>query len=77
MPSNVPDFRTLLRETKKSAVHLEMRDQYSVADEAEQFAAWKAGHRYSLEDRDEWWHPFHDFVVETCPSSSPAALRTC
>ncbi|MFE7530170.1 DUF6879 family protein [Kitasatospora sp. NPDC057542] len=54
-----------------------MRDQYSVADEAEQFAAWKAGHRYSLEDRDEWWHPFHDFVVETCPSSSPAALRTC
>ncbi|MFK0191367.1 DUF6879 family protein [Kitasatospora sp. NPDC090308] len=65
MQSNAPDFRTLLRETEKSAVHLEMRDQYSIADEVEQFAAWKAGHRYAMENRSEWWHPFHDFVVET------------
>jgi hypothetical protein len=42
-----------------------MRDQYSVADEAEQFAAWQAGHRYTMENQAEWWHPFHDFVVET------------
>ncbi|MBT2676627.1 hypothetical protein J7E95_38765 [Streptomyces sp. ISL-14] len=39
MPQNdVPDFTELLRSAQHSAVHLEMRDVYSVGDEADDFA---------------------------------------
>ncbi len=34
MQSDVPDFETLLRETTKSAVLLEMRGAYGVGDES-------------------------------------------
>uniref|UniRef100_A0AAU2JK79 DUF6879 domain-containing protein n=1 Tax=Streptomyces sp. NBC_00049 TaxID=2903617 RepID=A0AAU2JK79_9ACTN len=40
---NVPDFSTLLEQTQTSAVHLEMRDSYGVASEADSFEAFRRG----------------------------------
>ncbi|MFJ3975926.1 MULTISPECIES: DUF6879 family protein [Streptomyces] len=37
MSQNVPDFAELLRGAERTAVHLEMRDLYSVGDEAATF----------------------------------------
>ncbi len=39
MPQNVPSFDELMEATRTSAVHLEMRDQYAVGDEAEDYDA--------------------------------------
>ncbi|NWF30554.1 hypothetical protein HW130_30595 [Streptomyces sp. PKU-EA00015] len=64
MPLKVPPFAELLAGCQRSALHLEMRDVYGVADEDEDFAAWKAGHRYDLNDRASWWNGFHDVVAE-------------
>lgn len=47
-----------------SAVHLEMRDAYGVANEVEGFAAWKQGHRLDPADRASWWRPWLDLVQE-------------
>ncbi|WP_043465277.1 DUF6879 family protein [Kitasatospora sp. MBT66] len=41
MTQSAPDFAELLRGAKRSAVHLEMRDSYSVGDEAEAFEHFK------------------------------------
>ncbi|MFE3504661.1 DUF6879 family protein [Kitasatospora sp. NPDC059160] len=55
MQSNVPDFETLLRETTKSAVHLEMRDAYGVGDESSGFARWlRTGERDNNPNSDYW-----------------------
>jgi hypothetical protein len=43
MSQNIPDFAELMRTTRRSAVHLEMRDAYAVADEADAFAAFRRG----------------------------------
>lgn len=44
MPQNsVPSFAELIAGCHRSAVHLEMRDAYGVAEEAADFAAWKRG----------------------------------
>ncbi|MCX4825125.1 hypothetical protein OG883_35745 [Streptomyces sp. NBC_01142] len=64
MPQKVPPFAELLADCQRSAVHLEMRDVYGVADEDADFAAWKSGHRYDLEDRSTWWNGFHEVVAE-------------
>ncbi|MFE6128849.1 DUF6879 family protein [Streptomyces sp. NPDC056437] len=64
MPQKVPPFAELLADCQRSAVHLEMRDVYGVADEDADFAAWKSGQRYDLEDRSSWWNDFHDVVAE-------------
>ncbi|MEV7598642.1 DUF6879 family protein [Kitasatospora sp. NPDC089797] len=55
MQSNVPDFATLLREAKTSAVHLEMRDAYGVGDESSGFARWlRTGERDNDPNSDYW-----------------------
>ncbi len=64
MPQNEPDFYELLRSTRRSAVHLEMRDAYGLADEAEDFTAWRDGHRTDWADRSLWWNSFHTAVAE-------------
>ncbi|MDI3419494.1 DUF6879 family protein [Streptomyces luteolus] len=64
MPQSVPSFVELLRGCEKSAVHLEMRDSYSVANERAQFDAWRAGSDASRTDpqlRQAWL----DIVQET------------
>lgn len=64
MPFNVPPFAELLADCRHSAVHLETRDVYGVAEEDADFAAWRAGRRYDLTDRSSWWNSFHDAVAD-------------
>ncbi|SEO01156.1 DUF6879 family protein [Actinacidiphila rubida] len=64
MSQTVPPFADLLAQCQTSAVHLEMRDVYGVADEDADFAAWRAGHRHSLDNRAQWWNVFHDSVAK-------------
>jgi hypothetical protein len=64
MPQKVPPFAELLSGCRRSAVHLEMRDVYGVAEEDEDFASWLAGHRYDLADRASWWNDFHTSVAD-------------
>jgi len=64
MSQTVPPFADLLAECRSSAIHLEMRDVYGVADEDEDFSAWRTGRRHSPETRSEWWNSFHDSVSQ-------------
>ncbi|MDT0304329.1 DUF6879 family protein [Streptomonospora wellingtoniae] len=64
MQPNVPTFIDMLADCHKSALHLEMRDAYAVADEAEDFEAWKRGHRTDWDDRESWWHPYYQAVAD-------------
>lgn len=64
MPLKVPPFAELLADCRRSAVHLELRDVYGVADEDTDFAAWRAGHRFDLDDRVSWWNDFHTSVSD-------------
>lgn len=64
MSQTVPPFAELLARCRHSAVHLETRDVYGVADEDADFAAWRAGRRHSRENREEWWNDFHSSVAE-------------
>lgn len=63
MPRSVPPFSELLAACQRSAVHLEMRDVYGVADEDQDFAAWKNGHRHDPDDRASWWNPFLEGIA--------------
>jgi hypothetical protein len=64
MSQTVPSFADLLAACRSSAVHMETRDVYGVADEDEDFAAWKAGLRHTPETRDQWWNAFHEEVFQ-------------
>ncbi|MEU5795862.1 DUF6879 family protein [Streptomyces sp. NPDC047813] len=62
MPQNVPSFDELVEAAQHSAVHLEMRDQYAVGDEADDFNAWlETGHR-DLDPASEYWSPWVDLI---------------
>jgi hypothetical protein len=61
----IPSFDELLRSASVSAVHLEMREVYTVASEQERIAAWREGRRDDPSDRASWWRPWHDLVAET------------
>lgn len=63
MQRSVPPFSELLAACQHSAVHLEMRDVYGVADEDQDFAAWKNGHRLDPADRASWWNPFLEGIA--------------
>ncbi|MDT0448810.1 DUF6879 family protein [Streptomyces hesseae] len=54
-------FTDLLANTRRSAVHLEMRDSYGIGEEAAEFEAWHAGWRPSSEP-GTWWNDFHTMV---------------
>ncbi|GIH98070.1 DUF6879 family protein [Planobispora takensis] len=45
----------------RSAIHLEMRDGYTLNDPA--YHAWQAGHRIDLNDRASWWRPWLQNIV--------------
>ncbi|MGW7521333.1 DUF6879 family protein [Streptomyces sp. NPDC054796] len=64
MPQNAqqPSFAECLRDTVRSAVHLETRDDYG---DNERFAAWRRGARIDWDDRSSWWRPFHDQIAGT------------
>ncbi|MFF7632561.1 DUF6879 family protein [Kitasatospora sp. NPDC008050] len=65
MPLNVPTFAEQLKAAQHTAVHLEMRDSYSVTKEVEAFTAWRDGFRHDPADRASWWRPFLDLIAET------------
>ncbi|MFI9584062.1 DUF6879 family protein [Streptomyces sp. NPDC052236] len=48
---NVPSFAELLEQTQRSAVHLEMRDVYAVANEAAVFEAFQRGEWSEAEEK--------------------------
>ncbi|MFF1788263.1 DUF6879 family protein [Kitasatospora sp. NPDC058243] len=62
MSQSVPKVDELLRNTQRSAVHLEMRDGYMQGDPA--LHAWRAGHRPDPDDRASWWRPWLDVIAE-------------
>ncbi|RAY12190.1 hypothetical protein DPM19_26060 [Actinomadura craniellae] len=61
----VPSHGELLASATVSAVHLEMRDVYTVDSEQERIAAWRDGHRYDPADRAAWWRPWLDLIAAT------------
>ncbi|NGO76179.1 hypothetical protein G6045_10945 [Streptomyces sp. YC504] len=61
MQSNVPPFSELLANTRSSAVHLEMRDDYGANPRLE---AWRRGERVDWADRDSWWHDFNQTIAD-------------
>ncbi|MFD3929674.1 DUF6879 family protein [Streptomyces sp. NPDC058614] len=65
MPSSVQTFAELIAGCTHSAVHLEMRDVYSVDKERQQIEAWRQGVRHDQADRASWWRPWLDLVQET------------
>lgn len=65
MPPKVPTFAEQLAAVRSSAVHLEMRDSYSVVKEAEAISAWRDGFRYDPADRASWWRPWLTLIEET------------
>lgn len=62
MPSNVPTFAELFDGAQRSAVHLEMRDAYGVADEAEDFVRWKSTGLRDVDPGSAYWAPWVDLV---------------
>ncbi|MDH6107917.1 hypothetical protein P3T36_006376 [Kitasatospora sp. MAP12-15] len=65
MTQSAMGFSDLLAAARHSAVHLEMRDTYAVADEAERIEQWRAGHRLDPADRASWWRPWLDTIATT------------
>ncbi|MEU8776523.1 DUF6879 family protein [Streptomyces sp. NPDC048606] len=65
MTQNVPDFTTMLRAAERSAVHLEMRDVYSVGDEVAEFEAFKRTGHVHLDPTAAWWPVWLGIVRET------------
>ncbi|MFE9063233.1 DUF6879 family protein [Streptomyces violaceusniger] len=61
MQSSIPPFSELLANTRESAVHLEMRDDYGTNPRLE---AWQRGERVDWADRESWWHPFHQTIAD-------------
>jgi hypothetical protein len=52
------DFNQLFRDFKHSAFHLEMQDEYGVADELEPFRKWLTGEP----DDYEWLREWHELI---------------
>ncbi|MBG0831576.1 hypothetical protein HS041_27975 [Planomonospora sp. ID67723] len=46
----------------RSALHLEMRDGYTLNDP--DYHAWQAGHRINLDDRTSWWRPWLQNITD-------------
>lgn len=61
MQSSVPPFSDLLANTLDSAVHLETRDDYGTNPRLE---AWQRGEQVDWNDRESWWHPFHQTIAD-------------
>jgi len=62
MSSIVPTIAELMDECTRSAVHLEMRDHYGVAAEADDFRTWLETGRLDTDPRSPDWAPWVDLV---------------
>lgn len=57
-----PDFERLFRSVARTAVHLEMRDDYGGSSPA--FAAWRERRPYDRSGPDAAWHALVDSVIQ-------------
>ncbi|CAL9545201.1 DUF6879 family protein [Streptomyces sp. NPDC090994] len=62
--NGVPSFAELLAGTRRSAVHLEMRDAYGVGAEAEEFEQFRRTGRVDLDPTARWWPEWLGIVRE-------------
>ncbi|MEU6324942.1 DUF6879 family protein [Streptomyces sp. NPDC047009] len=62
MSSSVPPFSELLAACTHSAVHLEMRDQYGVDSEGDDFSTWLRTGRAEADPASEYWAPWVDLI---------------
>ncbi|WP_030840684.1 DUF6879 family protein [Streptomyces hygroscopicus] len=62
MSQNALSFDELFQAARHSAVHLEMRDQYAVGDEADDFNTWLATGRRDVDPASEYWAPWTDMI---------------
>ena len=62
MSSSEPTFAELLARCSRSAVHLEMRDQYGVSDESEGFRAWLRTGQRDTDPASETWAPWVELI---------------
>jgi hypothetical protein len=60
--AELPDFDRLLRSVARSAVHLEMRDDYGGSSPA--FAAWRERRSYDRSGPDAAWHALVGSVIQ-------------
>lgn len=65
MPQNIPTFAELLDGAQHSAVHLEMRDAYGVAAEAEDFRNWLENGERDMDPSSPYWQPWVSLVRRT------------
>lgn len=65
MTQNAPTFAELLDGAQRSAVHLEMRDVYAVAGEADDFARWKRSGERDTDPGSQYWAPWVELVRRT------------
>ncbi|WP_367322818.1 DUF6879 family protein [Streptomyces sp. HUAS ZL42] len=62
MQQNVPSFDELMEAAQRYAVHLEMRDQYAVGDEADDFNAWLDTGLRDTDPASDYWAPWVDMI---------------
>ncbi|MGW2188252.1 DUF6879 family protein [Streptomyces sp. NPDC001719] len=60
--NGVPDFAELLESARRTAVHLEMRDTYSVGDETESFVHFTRTGETDLDPDSEFWQGWTPLV---------------
>ncbi|MEU7641208.1 DUF6879 family protein [Streptomyces sp. NPDC039016] len=63
--SNVPDFAELLSGAQRTAVHLEMRDQYGVGDEVEDIDRFTRTGEITLDPTASFWPEWLGIVKKT------------
>ncbi|MDV9169753.1 hypothetical protein R6V09_06335 [Streptomyces sp. W16] len=65
MPQNVPSFAELLDGARRSAVHLEMRDAYGVAGEADDFGRWQETGERDTDPESPYWGSWTSLIRRT------------
>ncbi|UGT62865.1 DUF6879 family protein [Nocardia asteroides] len=58
-------WEPLFRGVEDSAFHLEVKDNYAVADEAEALRRWAAGEPYEHDEQPDSWHAWDELMRET------------
>ncbi|MEV8099293.1 DUF6879 family protein [Kitasatospora sp. NPDC085879] len=64
MSQSVESFGDLLRQTRRSAVHLEMRDSYAVAGEADDFEQWQRTGIANTDPAAPYWAAWVELVAD-------------
>lgn len=64
MPPSVPSFSELMAGCRRSAVHLEMRDQYGVSAESDDFSIWLRTGQTDTNPDSEYWAPWVGLISQ-------------